>query len=547
MSVAASKSPTRELLIHSSDGKTKALPLNQSRYTIGRSSASELCYPDDAGLSRQHFALEAQGEQWMVRDLGSKNGTYVNGVRIAEPVTLGPNDRITAGHLMVEFADRMDTPAANNTVVFVDSATKAPSATTVRTSLEGSKEIGADGHMRALIDIGRELSGHMPLSELFEKIMKLSLEAVGAARGVLMTLENGELQVRAAKGAGFQISSKVRDEVIQSKASFLVRDAQLDEAFADRQSIVQQQIRSIMAVPLQTDARVIGLIYLDSPHFVKEFTKDDLNLLTVMANVAAIRIEHARLAEVEQAEKLLAKELQQAAEIQRRLLPEKAPVLPGVDIAGYNASCRTVGGDYYDFLPYPDGRVGLLVADVAGKGMPAALMVSSLQARVQVLFEEYTDLAARVTRLNRIMHTSCPNNRFITFFLGVLDPATGEMTYCNAGHNPPLLLRANGSVENLETTGLILGILPRSEIAQSTCKLEPGDLVVLFSDGVTEASRVDVDEEFGEERLAQTLRQCISQPAAAMIDTVIQSLTEFTSGAPPADDITLIVVKYQGA
>ena len=139
MSVAASKSPTRELLIHSSDGKTKALPLNQSRYTIGRSSASELCYPDDAGLSRQHFALEAQGEQWMVRDLGSKNGTYVNGVRIAEPVTLGPNDRITAGHLMVEFADRMDTPAANNTVVFVDSATKAPSATTVRTSLEGSK------------------------------------------------------------------------------------------------------------------------------------------------------------------------------------------------------------------------------------------------------------------------------------------------------------------------------------------------------------------------------------------------------------------------
>jgi len=145
------------------------------------------------------------------------------------------------------------------------------------------------------------------------------------------------------------------------------------------------------------------------------------------------------------------------------------------------------------------------------------------------------------------MHTSCPNNRFITFFLGVLDPATGEMTYCNAGHNPPLLLRANGSVENLETTGLILGILPRSEIAQSTCKLEPGDLVVLFSDGVTEASRVDVDEEFGEERLAQTLRQCISQPAAAMIDTVIQSLTEFTSGAPPADDITLIVVKYQGA
>jgi sigma-B regulation protein RsbU (phosphoserine phosphatase) len=397
--------------------------------------------------------------------------------------------------------------------------------------------------MRALIGAGRELSGHMPLSELFETIMKLSIDAVGAARGVLMTLENGELQVRAAKGDGFRISSKVRDRVIQERRSFVVPDAQLDEAFADRQSIVQQQIRSMLAVPLQTDTRVIGLIYLDSPHFVHEFTKDDLNLMTVMANIAAIRIEHVRLAEVEQAEKLLANELQQAAEIQRRLLPQKAPVVPGFDIAGYNASCRTVGGDYYDFLPYPDGKIGLLVADVAGKGMPAALMVSSLQARVQVLFEEYTELAARVTRLNRIMHTSCPNNRFITFFLGILDPETGEMTYCNAGHNPPLLVRANGKVETLETTGLILGILPNSVIAESKCKLEPGDLVVLFSDGVTEASQMDVDDEFGEERLGETLLGCSKQPASGMIDTVIQKVAEFTHGAPPADDITLIVVK----
>lgn len=548
MSVAATKSSTRELLIHSPEGKTQALPLTHARYTVGRSSASELCYPDDAGLSRQHFALEQQGDQWVVRDLGSKNGTFVNGVRIADTHLLGRNDRITAGHLMLEFADRVEQPVAANTVIFVETQSASPVSTTEVTSLEGllsgGKEIESGGHMRALIQAGKELSGHMPLAKLYELIMDLSIAAVGAARGVLMTLENGELQVSAAKGEGFRISSMVRDLVIQEKRSLLVRDARLDEAFAERHSIVQQQIRSMVAVPLQTDTRVIGLIYLDSPHFVHEFTKDDLNLLTVMANVAAIRIEHVRLAEVEQAEKLLANELQQAAEIQGRLLPEKAPTVPGFDIAGYNASCRTVGGDYYDFLPYPDGRVGLLVADVAGKGMPAALLVSSLQARVQVLFEEYTDLAVRVTKLNRIIHTSCPNNRFITFFLGVLDPATGEMTYCNAGHNPPLLLRANGTVENLETTGLILGILPRSEIAQSTCKLEPGDLVVLYSDGVTEAARVDVDEEFGEERLGETLRACCGQPAARMIQTVIQKVAEFTSGAPPADDITLVVVKY---
>src|ERR1700733_9278895 len=197
--------------------------------------------------------------------------------------------------------------------------------------------------MRALIRAGRELAGNMPLAELFKLIMNLSVEAVGATRGVLMTLEGKELVVRAAHGEGFRISSAVRDRVINAKTSLLVRDARLDEAFAGRMSIVQQQIRSMLAVPLQTDDRVIGLIYLDSPHFVHEFTKEDLNLLTVMANVAAIRIEHARLAEVEQAERVLARDLEQAAEIQRGLLPACAPVVPGVDLAGYNAACRTVG------------------------------------------------------------------------------------------------------------------------------------------------------------------------------------------------------------
>jgi sigma-B regulation protein RsbU (phosphoserine phosphatase) len=434
MAAIAPQQGVRELLIHTPDGKTRSLQLDRDRFSLGRSSSNELCYADDAGLSRQHLVLERKGEDWVLRDLGSKNGTFVNGNRIAEPLTLGPNDRVTAGHLILEFADKITAPS--NTVVFVESNAATPVSTTVMTSLEGllsdEKEIESGGHMKALIRAGRELAGHMPLAKLFELIMDLSIEAVGAARGVLMTLEENELVVQAAKGEGFRISSAVRDQVILEKRSLLVRDARLDQAFADRMSIVQQQIRSMLAVPLQTDNRVIGLIYLDSPHFVHEFTKDDLNLLTVMANVAAIRIEHARLAEVEQAEKMLAKELEQAAQIQRRLLPASAPQVPGLDLAGYNTPCRTVGGDYYDFLTYPDGRVAMFVGDVAGKGMPAALLVSSLQARVQVLFDEPDGLAANVTRLNRVIKSNCPENRFITFFIGILDPRTGEMRYCNA-------------------------------------------------------------------------------------------------------------------
>jgi sigma-B regulation protein RsbU (phosphoserine phosphatase) len=335
----------------------------------------------------------------------------------------------------------------------------------------------------------------------------------------------------------------VRDRVIKEKTSLLVRDARLDQAFAERMSIVQQQIRSMLAVPLQTDDRVIGLIYLDSPHFVHEFTKDDLNVLTVMANVAAIRIEHTRLAEVEHAERLLAKDLAQAAEIQNRLLPTSAPEVPGVDLAGYNAACRTVGGDYYDFLTYPDGRVALVVADVSGKGMPAALLMSSLQARVQVLFDDPTELAALVTRLNRIIVKNSPVNRFISFFIGVLDPHSDQITYVNAGHNPPLLVHCNGTVEKLEGGGLLLGILANAQYEQRTAHLEQGDVVVLFSDGVTEASRPDVDEEFGEDRLAATLAELSCESAKSIIEAINQRVHDFTGGAPPADDITLVVAR----
>jgi len=548
MAGVAAKFIPRELLIHTPDGATRPLALERERYTLGRSSANELCYPEDAGLSRQHLALEKDGDTWVVRDLGSKNGTFVNSVRITAPYPLGKNDRVTAGHIALDFGENSLPPPTDHTVIFIEGQTPTASvSTTVATSLKGvlgqDKEIEGGPQMRALIRAGRELAGNMPLAELFKLIMNLSVDAVGATRGLLMTLEGKELVVQAALGEGFRISNTVRDRVIKEKTSLLVRDARLDEAFADRMSIVQQQIRSMLAVPLQTDDRVIGLIYLDSPHLIKEFTKDDLSLLTVMANVAAIRIEHTRLAEVEQAERIHAKQLEQAAEIQRGLLPVQAPSVPGVDLAGYNAACHTVGGDYYDFLPYPDGRVGLLVGDVAGKGMPAALLMSSLQARVQVLFDDPTDLAALVTRLNRIISSNCPSNRFITFFIGVLEPKTGELKYVNAGHNPPIVAHADGSVEKLEGTGLILGILPMATYQQGICRLDPGDAVLLFSDGVTEAVRPNADEEFGEERLAQVLAGLRDQSADSIITCVNQMVEEFTGGAPPADDITLVVAK----
>src|SRR5262249_39871619 len=211
-------------------------------------------------------------------------------------------------------------------------------------------------------------------------------------------------------------------------------------------------------------------------------------------------------------------------------------------IAGKTTACRTVGGDYYDFLEFPDGRVGMLVGDVAGKGMPASLLMSSLQARVQVLFEEADDLAHKIARLNKAISSNCPDNRFITFFMTVLNPETGELVYTNAGHNPPLVVRAGGGFETLQGGGVILGILPQATYKESTAQMNPGDILVLFSDGVTEAVN-SKDEDFGEARLAALVEAKRDRPAAEIVEAIETAIAEYTEGAPAADDITVVVAR----
>jgi len=542
---------TREILIHCPDGQIKTVALTADRYAIGRSSITELCFPDDAGLSRQHLALERDGEGWTAQDLGSKNGTLVNNIPLRARLRLKPGDRIAAGHLTIVYDDQTSSQAPENVVVFEAAEADPPSTSTILTSLEGalsSQTIvdrpGQQGakQVQALIRAGQELAGRGTLTDLFPLILDLAIDAVGAQRGVVMTLEGDKLEVKANKGEGFRISSAVRDRVLNEKASMLVRDAQLDEAFRERMSIVEQKVRTLMAVPLQTEKRTIGLIYVDSPNMFRAFTKDDLSLLTVMANVAAIRIEHARLSEVEEMERRMKRELDQAAEIQRSFLPSVAPKVAGADVAGYNAPCRTVGGDYFDFFTYPNGRVAMVLGDVSGKGMPASLMMMGLQARVQVLADEPRDLAAAMNRLNKITCQNCPSNRFITFFFCVLDPATGDLAFSNAGHNPPFIVRAGGSVENLEGGGPPLGILSFFDYPECHAKLEPGDTLAIYSDGVTEAMNAEGGE-FGEDRFAEVLKANRAKSAGEIVAAVNQAVAEFAAGAPAADDVTLIIAR----
>jgi sigma-B regulation protein RsbU (phosphoserine phosphatase) len=547
------------VVVRSPSGNAQNVPLIAERVVFGRSTEAQVSFPEDFSLSRRHLQLEPEGEGWAIEDLGSKNGTWVNGQRLSGRRRLASGDRIEAGRLVLTF----DPPSsAPEEIVFFADAPVPPQRTVVARlegvlggvaslsgapTATGSKRVEgeiplASTAVRALVQAGRELSSRRPLHELFPLILNLSLEAVGAERGAVMILEQGRLVARAVKGEGLEMSTTVRDKVLTEKTSVLVGDVDESEAFRNQQSIALQQVRSMMAVPLQAEERVIGLIYVDSRSFVRSFDANDLNLLTVLGNVAAIRIEHERLSEIEHAERLMERDLEQAAIIQRGLLPEAPPRLPAVSLAGHNASCRTVGGDYYDFLPYADGRVGLVLGDVSGKGIPAAILMASLQARVHLLAEEPANLAQMMGRLNRILAGHCPSNRFVSLFFCILDPASGAIDYCNAGHNPPLLLRRSGQVERLTGSGPVLGILPDVPFTQRSAMMDPGDLLLLFSDGVTEAVNPST-EEFGEERLVRELIASGDADPRDVIDRILLALGAWAAGAPPADDVTLLAAR----
>jgi serine phosphatase RsbU (regulator of sigma subunit) len=252
------------------------------------------------------------------------------------------------------------------------------------------------------------------------------------------------------------------------------------------------------------------------------------------------RLEAAR--ELEKERDRLEHELDLARRIQRRLLPAGPPDTPGAEIAGISEPAREVGGDYFDHIPLGAGRVMLVIADVSGKGVPAALLMSAFRAALMSQDADHEGPAEVTTRLNAFLHRSVEPGRFVTAFVGFLDAATGRCVYANAGHNPPLLLRADGRAEWLSAGGLILGILPDSRFESGEAVLEPGDLLVLYTDGVTEGADA-TGEQFGEERLVASVRRLAGEPCAELAERLVREVRAFEGESGPADDLTLLVAR----
>ncbi|MBL8178114.1 MAG: SpoIIE family protein phosphatase [Bryobacterales bacterium] len=546
-----------ELLITEADGATRVIPLDAAPLLMGRDPNCEIPFPTDPELSRRHLIIEPDAGHWWVRDLGSTNGTRLNGALLSAKHLLKFGDTIGASKISILFRDRQtQTPALSRTVVFDAGKFESISSGTISVHLHEvleSQEVRPKGFtpgatkqwaspLQALIRVGRELAQRRPLDELFPVILDLALESVNAERGVLMVLENDDLTLGASRGGEFRISTAVRDKVLTERASLLVESIADAPALKERKSIIIQGVRSLMCVPLQTDERVIGLLYVDALNYLRRFTNDDLSLLTVMANVAAMRIERERLAEIEQMQRLQQAELDQAAEIQIRHLPSHAPVWPELEIAARHLPCRTVGGDYHDYLQLADGRYLVLCGDVAGKGLPAALMMMNVHARVQALAESCTSVADFMVRLNRGMNPTCPPNRFVTLFACAFHPSTGALTYTNAGHNPALLIRAGGAIESLRTGGMFVALIPGLTYEEATVTMQPGDTLILYSDGITEEEN-SAGEEFGSDRLAEIASHRRTWPAHQLADSIFDELSTFSEARQPTDDRTLVILR----
>lgn len=527
--------------------------LERRQYKLGRAQSNDLCFTNVVGLSREHLVLEQDGANWVVRDLGSTNGTFINGKRIREPHVLLPEDRIAIGQLILTFHERKPADPAGHTVMFVEKDSSTSEETTMAGSVEGllSQEgrVTQGNHIKALIHAGRELSTHLPVDKLFDLILDLSVEAVGGARGVLMTLENEVLEARSTRGANFRISSHVRDVVINQKRSLLVRDTMMDVALASRVSIVQDQIRSIIAAPLQTDDRVIGLIYIDSPDYIRAFTKEDLNLLTVMANMAAVRIENARLAEVEQAQKLRDRELEHAAMIQRSMLPGDKPPFPDRKDFQLKASmipAKEVGGDLFDFFLLDEHHLGFVVGDVSGKSVPAALFMAVSRTLLKANAQHGMTPGDCLTYMNRFLTSGNSSGMYVTIFYGVLDTRSGEIQFANGGHNPPYLFSSDGRVRPLTDGGPIVGILEGINYSTHSDMLAPGEGILVYTDGVTEAPDPK-GEFFGNSRLESWLAERKADSPELMVRSLQKLVLEFAGGTPQADDITVLALRYAGA
>lgn len=409
-------------------------------------------------------------------------------------------------------------------------------------------------HLRSLVEASKIINSTLDLSRLLELILNTALANTDATAGTIylvdeergeiwsrMLLSDRKMEIRLPFGKG------IAGQVAHTGATINIADAYADSRFAkeiDERSGFRTT--SVLCMPMRNNAgKVIGVFQILNKRN-GPFTAEDEEFLSALSVHAAIAVENAKLYLQALEKKRLDSELAVAREIQQHLLPEKAPGVPGYEIAAINKPCREVGGDYFDFIEKHRECLAFAIGDVSGKGIPAALLMATLHGGLHAQAHSRRALVERVQNLNRLVFESTAAGTFITFFQGELCPSSGEVTYVNCGHNPPLHVDRKGQVNRLTKGGLILGAIQESVYEQGSLTLRPGEMLVLFTDGVTEALGRR-KQQYEEKRLLRVLERSRRKSAEQVLQAVTDDVERFCAGVPQTDDLTIMVIRRVGA
>jgi serine phosphatase RsbU (regulator of sigma subunit) len=512
--------------------------------TLGR--ASDCTIPiKDRFLSRRHAEILNERGTWFVRDCGSVNGTTLNGVKLVETSLLHPGDRIGLGDSEVVF----QSDEATSQLIAIDTASHA---TNLAISVDDDEKERSSEKTQILSTLALEFLADRPMAELFDFILDrvvFLLRPTRAAIALLgddrITFANVKLRrLDAMESNDLAISSTLLRDVVEGRKVVSYFDTDQNDKFARAQSIIAQRIRSAVCAPLLVADAVLGVLYIDFTSARGVVAEDDVRLLAQIARFAAVTLERTRLREEAFAKAKIDEELRTAYTIQRRLLPDALPEIAGYCFAGANRPCKTVSGDYYDVVVRPDGRIYFVIADVSGKGITAALVMSSV-ATAFAIFTRHDPTPADLLRdINETLAPKTSPSKFVTMVAGVLDPATGIVSFANAGHVAPLMVTKEG-VEAMHSTDIVVGILPHAQYRNQSLTLSAGDSLVLFTDGVTEAENI-AEEQLGLDPVCEMLRSMHGSEAGAILDAIDTHVHEFIGDVPNGDDVTMLAMTRLG-
>ena len=398
---------------------------------------------------------------------------------------------------------------------------------------------------RTVVPLGiliSEFAGSIRRAESFPEAIQISLETLRERVGAqsIMLLDQGALP---AQGILLKRLKHYPHPLTLAPSDFETWKRWASEFKPEHSAEIAflESTGARIAVPLRTKNEIVGVLLLGAPNGGDSYTPAEKQVLSNSADVFALMIENARLTDRALEQEKLRREVALAAEVQRRLLPPEPPLTSDATLAAFTLPARTVGGDYYDFLDLPDGRIGIAIADISGKGIAAALLMSVVQASLRVISADGdVPLSKLAERMNGFLYRSSGSNKYATFFYAQLEDRGRTLRYVNAGHNPPYLMRKS-EITGLSTGGTVLGLFPKVQYEEARLDLQPGDVFIAFTDGVTEALNI-AGEEFGEERLKDLLRGCAGSSAEAISSKLSDRVHEWVGSAEQHDDLTVVVV-----